>query len=1844
MSKEQIGNVFSRGMILDTPPSMQPDGSYRVAVNAQMDSYDYTSAGLFNSPSNELCFTIQEGFKICGWALIEERDEIIVFSFNEATKISQIGLGNLKTCEYKIVLEDKDDSRFLQKFCFSPSEKINPQFKHLRPCNNLWVYWSNNFTYYRLNLDADLCDIKYEDIVLFDCKCPSVINAYTIDDGSDLLDVGAYQFACQLIDDDENKTNWFPISNPVSLTGMDNAVGDKSDKAFLIEIKNLPKSFPKVALAVIKTVGGIQTAEVFSVLYHNGRKISYVYRGKNKDDEPIEIAEILSRKTGYIQGRDLIQRDGRLYLYNLKEEWNLDAQKYANKIKTSFNVWGLPAKFAGDYPTLPRGEVISLAAVYNYCDGTSSLGFHIPGRGGSKDDFTVIPAGDPKNCTACDLFKWQIEDTAFIEESYCTASILELSQNSANTVEGTFIDGETLYLPLTEEDERWHCKATEVTVDDDSGVEIGERCPPYDSGGVEDCEECLDVESQIEVVIGKTFCPDDEECVDGRCPSTGNPCLFCNTCGNDKYKKVVYASQYEYTTSESDIASIDFSACPAGEPLYDDEGCRIIGYKPSKVAKGKFGYWESEETYPKTKDCNGDYLYQELAGRPIRHHMVPDEGLIQFHHSKRMGVVCNERPDNHEWEDTNVFIIGLEVCNIELPPNPPKPYCPNNPVSIYWQKVDPTDRRVTARGLFTHTYKGNIGNKEYAVPKHAVNSLELIDRHIDRRYDSIDHNRFGDVHHLPIYTFHSPDTTFQKAPLLADRVKIPFEIFGTGKRYGTFGEGEEPLNMWHTTMNVRGARQAINLNQYEDTGESVIITKPAQCQRRVTFTYTINGCEAIPGEPQRKDVFAAVSVDVQGSLIEFFSANIGGYSLLRNGSSSSISIQLPKPSGRGVPFSVAFKDIVLVLRDPNNPGVTCRYTPADVEGPIVIGKPLSCKWEYVLTGIRSENETSVEVKFTGGFSRCIKGLSYAPHDSIVSKGDLFTYPLLNLKREDSVYVELEGDRFILNKRIDPFLNDSLYNGGASIMNQTSDGSFFGDWFCQECPIHLAAGHFGMLLNDSPNQYGRIESATYIPLGMDLSADEVICGKAERYGIGDSWIGMYSFRRFGYVTDKVGTINQQNEPDTYGKMDIEIDSIRLKHLLCLGDCSKMPTSCEEDENVDNRKSINLREFSVNGKRGCWDGTTRFAGNPTNPIRDTYLPNTLNTLVHFWTESRINLNKRKSGISDPYTYELNKNYPTSKGAEIYYRKLKTIDLDPEFPKGTAWTRAWLSRVGIQWQTIAVLKRFARTILKILLTVGIAIALASLGIIGIVAFFIILFNDSLNSSLCKLLSKLLGIRQCFPRCYNGESNCHADHSQLLPFERNYSGYNWDFNTQNDLETKIGMTDPYDTCICDVGEGNQMVYSQKQNPLSIIDSYKNFLPNSYIHLPASSGKIKNLFNWGNNFYAHTSDMIINIATSDGILDLGNGQALEVITQGGELRTMPKELISDVPEGFAGTRDPNAAINTPLGRVFVDRESKSIFVFNSGLEEISLYGIKNFLKENLDIELVKQFPNFTPIDEAIGVGYKIGYDHRFNKLVITKIDYIAKFPEKLELVDNVTFRHKESKQYVSLEDETHFFNNSFTLSYDPKNKRWISFETFYPDGYVWDRDHLYSIKDGGFWKHGDSYGDFQKYYGHYYPHSVEFVIKHNDGGYAQFVDMEIDTEVESFDGENWVKGVDKTFDKALFYNDNQISGEVLLNKKDKVNTLSNITQTYGEVTYSKVNDIIRINGIVDRSVDKDIPIFDGRGKDGLNIVNQENIGNSKTPLEGKYMIARLILDDPNASNVQHLTKRVITTQNKRIQ
>lgn len=72
------------------------------------------------------------------------------------------------------------------------------------------------------------------------------------------------------------------------------------------------------------------------------------------------------------------------------------------------------------------------------------------------------------------------------------------------------------------------------------------------------------------------------------------------------------------------------------------------------VTSGQLGYFETDTTYPETVDCNGQYIYGDLKGEPIRHHRIPCRSYRPTSFINSSGVQYTVK-------------IGLEFDNIVYP-------------------------------------------------------------------------------------------------------------------------------------------------------------------------------------------------------------------------------------------------------------------------------------------------------------------------------------------------------------------------------------------------------------------------------------------------------------------------------------------------------------------------------------------------------------------------------------------------------------------------------------------------------------------------------------------------------------------------------------------------------------------------------------------------------------------------------------------------------------------------------------------------------------------------------------------------------------------------------------------------------------------------------------------------------------------------------------------------------------------------------------------------------------------------------------------------------------------------
>lgn len=1838
-------NTFTKGLWKDALPSLTPKGTYNEAWNSVRQTEEESYYGLSNEPSNEIKVSLPG--EVRGLYYVEERDKFVAFILNDSTGQGEIGVIDEKKCTYT-------------RYCSSPDielsqiEWVDVEAKVLQPCNQLYVYFSTKNTYKYFNLD-DTCG-DYCPKLLFDCQCVPAIKTKIIE-GAGKLPNGVYQFAARLRDGDGNRTNWFKISNPVSISEGDHIAGERSRKAINVSLSNLTKDFQVAELAVISTIDGVSLVEQFDEIGFSEGDVDYLYRGKTGKEQTIGLSEILSRNTRYIRGKNLIQYDGRLILYNTLAQNNLDYQRKANEILVSYESKVVPVRYADQYKGLRPNESYWFGLRWNYCDGTSSTDFHIPGRAPRGNELDMVSG----NCNNCEVPRWRAEDTSvrrflYLEDVTLTNRGYEsvVSYDGVpNRVPDTLTNDERdsiEYDPddipseedMTEEYEmaendlnlQMDClceaaKSIAATVDPGSDgilgnianlidllpgatgedlVNILQAVESFLDGGFETLEDALSTIPFVGTTLGNAvdavtdflFGEDDNGCdvceditghlalaqilcmcltrevsgnggggdtpvedpprtprppggfspggtpttldflptnIQGEItnalgalqssssqasnytttgsgrtpvrsvnyllnqtknyaielrnsaqsrnfsygafeqPDLGEKCTqnkrrvcvdgTCYQCLNGRWQHL--ENSYQFTEKPSVTTNIPGGnalrtpVCGSKAPLgdnfnfkyvYDETGCEIIGVEPKTYAVGEFGYWETEETYPLTENCECEPIYGDLAGANVRLHKVPSVTKEPFFVSFQSGVPTAFNSVNNEDKDAYCFFISPKFDNIQVPDNLPKPLCPENPYSITYVKRTENNKSVIGSGVATSCFLGNIQGEDYVFPKHAVNSFEFYDRAIEPQGESTFRGGIR-VEGASPYIIHSPDFHLWRPGLDATEVLFELELSGKGHRHALYAKGEDTGSAFVPRVNQKGAQQSVNLNHYQ------------------------------------------------------------------------------------IPLGA-----------------------------------------------------SVE---TGPLRHCVQAMSYAPADSVVAKNDEFTFPLSNLWRESSVYAEfdypaavpfVEGDKEHANK----------YGGLARQGDNASDRSFTGDTLSHAVPIHDVRAHYVTFTRWIPRQYGSPLTQVYEPLGLEATSANLESGSIGGL-VGDSFVGFTSVKRTGYVSDKTPRIIAPHMATTgiedNGKFWRKFIAGLLKSLfkvIGIRFGGYVPESFDDSDFINVFGGLRKIKDTINGPiispGEIVEGDVPDPADPTTIPQggdafqdrnagDNYYPHVVKTNMWGWYNADVNVHYRELGDEN--------------SGEVHYPTLKTLNVSSNFPEDSDWKEGYLTRFYSILEENARWKYIVQALFIFLFTYGIGLWIIIEGIKGIVegsqaigggtytlqtiggviaalvgialVFIGITWirrwaeSDADN----KLVATMLGIKNVYPDKKNSDGTYSIDDGKLRQFEDNYWAYNADHSRTNSFELGFGMGDPYNTCICPTAYNNKIYYSNKQPLQSSIDAWVNYQVNNFVDIPSDMGGIRNMFLLGDNIFAHTTDMIISLRSGGRSLELDEGS---ILLGSGNLFQQPAPLFGGVTEGYAGLLDPNATITTQWGYIFPDREARKLFIFDSkSPKPISDQGLQGFFQDNFHLILVDQFPEYEHVDNKseFSVGYSIGVDHEHSRLLFTKTDYEAYAPYELTYVGGAFFKAPGGKT-VTVKDTDYFCVKTFTTSYDPINESWISFHSYAPKLYAWNRFNMYTFNREGMWVHNKK-GSFLNFYGASEPWVVEFTTFDEETRDAFTLDsVLIDGEAYEYKDGRYLRNPQITFDTIMVYNSYQNTGENLIIDQDNLSVLDRSKETTSHV------------------------------------------------------------------------------------
>lgn len=451
------------------------------------------------------------------------------------------------------------------------------------------------------------------------------------------------------------------------------------------------------------------------------------------------------------------------------------------------------------------------------------------------------------------------------------------------------------------------------------------------------------------------------------------------------------------------------------------------------------------------------------------------------------------------------------------------------------------------------------------------------------------------------------------------------------------------------------------------------------------------------------------------------------------------------------------------------------------------------------------------------------------------------------------------------------------------------------------------------------------------------------------------------------------------------------------------------------------------------------------------------------------------------------------------------------------------------------------------------------------------------------------------------------------------NYYNYNIAHSAVNDLNEIPIIPITYKDCDCETELTNTIAVSEIDNIESNIDSWRIFKINNYLTVPHTQGDLTNIFTLNNNFYAHSTDNIWRIFTSQ---DRLLSEANIYIGTGSIFEQAPLYMYA-TNEGFAGMQQYDGWYKNHYGYFFIDSKSGTFYRFNESIEKLDV-GISDWLEHNIlfkdDISPLNRF-------KLGGKGWHITFDKHNERMLITKRDRV--------IDPNIIYNngmYQLGDEVVDINDYS--CDASWTLSYSFLTQQFMSWHSYKPYLYLPTRNtrhELYSVIDDGIYRHYHSDDIIQHFYGKLEPHVIELktvdkypllssVIK--DVSYVQ----------DSYRNASTLRSriaTDETFNKALIHNNRESTKELtLLNKLDVAE--GDILTIQGEDTYvDKVEQLWSFNDLkraTKGELTGQMLIYDcANVTSELNPDNIENYEWYDEPhLRNNYYLIRLIKDDDN--------------------
>ena len=298
----------------------------------------------------------------------------------------------------------------------------------------------------------------------------------------------------------------------------------------------------------------------------------------------------------------------------------------------------------------------------------------------------------------------------------------------------------------------------------------------------------------------------------------------------------------------------------------------------------------------------------------------------------------------------------------------------------------------------------------------------------------------------------------------------------------------------------------------------------------------------------------------------------------------------------------------------------------------------------------------------------------------------------------------------------------------------------------------------------------------------------------------------------------------------------------------------------------------------------------------------------------------------------------------------------------------------------------------------------------------------------------------------------------------------YNVTFSKQNKENYFSHLPQDWKEQLCYTNYPFRAIYSEAQNINADVrvNSWLIYRPIAAFDFPQNYGKLTSLDGIQNRAVLarfENKSLLYNTLLT---VQTSNPQAA-YLGNDTLFRSAPPIDFAETDLGYVGSQN-KFLLKIPQGQITVDAKRGQVFlVAGNQATDLSAFGsgMNRFFTDHLAFEILRHFPNVDTDNHFNGVGLHGVYDSKFDRVIISKLDYIPlskdiKYDlETNEFYINKTVGQTTIKEIVRLTDSEYFCNKSWTLSFNFNTKSWISFHSYIPNWYIAENNFFYSGLNG---------------------------------------------------------------------------------------------------------------------------------------------------------------------------------------